>query len=35
MQNLRSLLCGEKREQELQENQNNSVTFVVISAEEY
>ena len=35
MQNLRSLLCGEKREQELQENQTNSVTFVVLSAEEY
>lgn len=34
MQNLRSLLSGEKREQQLQENQTDSVTFVVLSAEE-
>ena len=34
MQNLRSLLCGEKREQQLQENQTDSVTFAILSAEE-
>lgn len=34
MQNLQSLLCGEKREQQLQENQTDSVTFVVLSAKE-
>ena len=34
MQNLRSLLCGEKREQQSQETQTDSVTFVVLSAEE-
>ena len=34
MQNLRSLLCGEKREQQLQENQTDLVTFVVLSVEE-